>query len=811
MRFLESIRTRLILIILFMSITPMVFVSIFEFNIIANELRSDSLSEQQLALSKQVNTLDKLYGEYRRWPLFLRDLPPVQGLIRSQKNGQDALDGSSYNDWIIRFQTIFKSLLEKCDNFYQIRFIDESGQEIVNVKKDRSGIIEFIKKEHLQNKRNEPYFSEINTLPKGEVYVSKLSLNREYGEIELPHRPTIRIATPVFASDTNERKGFIIINMDITVLDQLETNQGNMRIATQDGDFIYHENPSMLFGKELGTEINLFDTEPDIQASVKVVDEEFHYDSDAHEYHIWKKFYPTEQTKEQFWIFLYTVSESEMLESVYNVQKLTILMVIITISIGTLIAYAVATNISNPILSLANAAQFIAKGNMSTTIGEVKTYGEIALLGTSLTHMQEKYRELQNSMEDQITKRTKELETLLAKEQTAKTAMLNIMDDLENTRKSLEAQQAILQESEERFRGAFETSPIGISLVSPEGKWLKVNKGFCDIVGYTASELLSMNVQDITHPEDLPDDIKNTQKLVDGSQESYEIEKRYIHKLGNEIWVLRSVSLVRSADGKPLYFVTQIIDITQRKRVEEAKSNFVSLASHQLRTPLTALKWIIEAFRKGKVGELNEKQKELINDANTSALNMSETINTMLMLSRIEAGKLRVEEMQIDVDKLVQEICSEQEIQVTNKKQTVSISIEPNLQLRSDAAMLKEIVRNLLSNAIKYTPEKGKIIVTAQQKMGEILISVKDSGFGIPPEEQQKIFSKFFRASNVLNKETEGTGLGLYLVYSLTRMLQGSISFESKEDQGTTFFVTIPLTPPSAWTRPFSSLKTTNS
>src|SRR5713226_9840359 len=125
-----------------------------------------------------------------------------------------------------------------------------------------------------------------------------------------------------------------------------------------------------------------------------------------------------------------------------------------------------------------------------------------------------------------------------------------------------------LRESEERFRGAFESAAIGMALVAPDGRWLRVNPSLCRIVGYSPEELLATTFQAITHPEDLDTDVEFAQRMLGGSIPHYQMEKRYFHKDGHLVWILLSVSLVRDADGRPLYFVSQIQDIGARKQAE---------------------------------------------------------------------------------------------------------------------------------------------------------------------------------------------------------------------------------------------------
>lgn len=178
-----------------------------------------------------------------------------------------------------------------------------------------------------------------------------------------------------------------------------------------------------------------------------------------------------------------------------------------------------------------------------------------------------------------------EIRSALLVEDGRPTAVLGVVRDLSERRGAEEA----LQESEQRFRSAFESAALGMSLVSPEGRFLQVNDSLCDIVGYTKDELLGMTFQEITHPDDLEPDLRYVEQLVAGEIRSYQMEKRYFHKLGHVVWIILTVSLVRMRDGSPLHFVSQVKDITQRKRAEQ------ELASSQAR--------LAEAQRIAQIGD----------------------------------------------------------------------------------------------------------------------------------------------------------------------------------------------------------------
>jgi PAS domain S-box-containing protein len=146
-----------------------------------------------------------------------------------------------------------------------------------------------------------------------------------------------------------------------------------------------------------------------------------------------------------------------------------------------------------------------------------------------------------------------------------------------------------LETSEETFRLAMEHASIGMALVAPDGRWVKVNGALCALIGYDEEELTRTDFQRITHPEDLQADLQSVRQMLDGRIQTYQMEKRYFHKNGRTIWTLLSVSLVRHPDGTPKYFISQIQDISQRKEVDRLKNEFIATVSHELRTPLTSI------------------------------------------------------------------------------------------------------------------------------------------------------------------------------------------------------------------------------
>jgi PAS domain S-box-containing protein len=252
-------------------------------------------------------------------------------------------------------------------------------------------------------------------------------------------------------------------------------------------------------------------------------------------------------------------------------------------------------------------------------------------------------------------------------------------------------------------------------------------------------------------------------------------------------------------EGKIIGTIKVFRDITYEREIDKAKTEFVSLASHQLRTPLSAVNWYAEMLLAGDVGELNGKQKKYLDEVYRSNQRMVELVNALLDVASLELGTLAIEPEITDIGLLAESVIGEQKPQIDARKIRFSFSHEKDIPLmQADPKLLRMVMQNILSNAIKYSPEGGKIDFSLSlQSNKNILLKISDTGYGIPRNQQDKIFTKLFRADNVRDKDTDGTGLGLYIVKSIVENSGGKIWFKSAvggENQGSTFYVTLPLT-----------------
>ena len=226
----------------------------------------------------------------------------------------------------------------------------------------------------------------------------------------------------------------------------------------------------------------------------------------------------------------------------------------------------------------------------------------------------------------------------------------------------------------------------------------------------------------------------------------------------------------------------------------KSKSEFVSLVSHELKLPMTSIKGYSDLMLSGATGELSGDQKTFLTTIRNNVNRMSTLVSDLADISRIESGNLRLEPRDVPVWDVIDEVVTLTRTQVTQKNQTVTVDIPTELpKAWCDRNRLAQILTNLVSNANKYTPEEGAIVVQAIQLDGMIQVRVRDNGLGMTPEDQEKLFSKFFRSSDEKVREAPGTGLGLSITKNLVELQGGKIWFESEFRKGTSFYITIPI------------------
>ena len=365
-----------------------------------------------------------------------------------------------------------------------------------------------------------------------------------------------------------------------------------------------------------------------------------------------------------------------------------------------------------------------------------------------------------------------------------------------------------LQESEEKFRKIFENSGTGMVMVEPSGHFIKVNKAFCEIIGYNENEILGKNFKDITHPDDMDKSVGLTNELLeDDSGETGSLEKRYFHKNGNIIWALTTLSLIRDPNGKPQFFITQIQDITNRKKYEEkllnytdelkilnaSKDKFFSIISHDLRTPFNSLLGISEFIIQSYEEMSHEEIKESITNIFHSSQKVYNLILNLFEWTRLHSGRFQVEQTRVNLFENVEEMLKIYANSAEAKKINLLNHVPDDINVMVDKYMLETILRNLISNAIKFTKQDGTVTVSAVTKSNFAEIAVSDNGVGISEEDQKKLFRIDTKFQTNGTAEEGGTGLGLILCKEFAEENGGTIYVNSTEGKGSRFIFTLPL------------------
>ena len=394
--------------------------------------------------------------------------------------------------------------------------------------------------------------------------------------------------------------------------------------------------------------------------------------------------------------------------------------------------------------------------------------------------------EKKNSEED-IIKQNEELEK-------TKRVMLNVLEDVQEERSRAES----LAFDLEKFKIALDGTSDHVVITDSNGIALYANAGLKRITGFSPEEVLGKKV--------------GTKELWGGkmSQEFYEdlwrtikIEKKPFvgeitnkRKDGTPYQALSSISPIMNKHGVLEFFIGIERDITKEKEIDSAKTEFVSLASHQLRTPLSAINWYTEMLLSEDAGAITDMQREYLGEVSRGSRRMVELVNALLNVSRIELGTFAVQPEPTDVVELARDVINELKSKILEKKLRIEEVYAENLpKMMVDPKLTRIVFQNLLTNAVKYTPEEGKISISIAMSADETMftIAVSDTGYGIPKEDQSRIFTKLFRASNIREKETDGTGLGLYIIKSIVEHSGGTVTFESEEGKGTTFTLTLPV------------------
>lgn len=339
-----------------------------------------------------------------------------------------------------------------------------------------------------------------------------------------------------------------------------------------------------------------------------------------------------------------------------------------------------------------------------------------------------------------------------------------------------------LREAEERTRLTFENAPIGQAIVELDGQWRQVNTALTQLLGYPRELLLTMTFQDITHPDDLDLDLDHMNQVLAGETTSYQIEKRYFTASRRIVWVLLSVALVRDDENTPLYFISQIQDITDRKRQQQALQDLTAMLAHDLRTPAAVIRGYAELLQSAGPAGASEVPLHAARIV-AAARSMTDLLDNALTATTLDSGQLVATPRPTSVRPAILQVLDTLELGTT----VIETADLEDLAVWVDPVHLDQVTINLLTNALKYGGDV--ITISSSSESGVVRLSIADNGPGVEPEFVPDLFDRYSRSARVRRGRHRGSGLGLYIVRDLLASNGASIRYQPRPSGGAEFIV----------------------
>ncbi|MCF7844467.1 MAG: PAS domain S-box protein [Kiritimatiellales bacterium] len=455
-------------------------------------------------------------------------------------------------------------------------------------------------------------------------------------------------------------------------------------------------------------------------------------------------------------------------EALHGTLRLAIFLGIsgITLIMGAaLIALLMAKRLTQPIVGLSDRMTKLGPGHWSFD-KSVNSGDEVEVLEQVAADMAARLKQIYEHLEEEVAKRTKELREQYAKD-----------------------------------RAVLENIQHGVIMVDPEGKIVDANASAALLIGRTVVDLKGTKVNESVR-------LGRRKNLFAGDNHPVMMAlatKQIQHANTNEhmniickddtLIPINYVITPLIENGKILGAVVVMQDVTEERRIDYIKSEFISLASHQLRTPLSTFQWYLELFATDDgAKDFTTVQNESIKEMERASKRMTNLIETLLHAAKLEGGSISPKLERLELTTYLNDIASELRSLAKDSKIPCSIQIpqEP-LEIMTDPILLHVILQNLFSNAVKYTKADGEVSISLKKERNTVNIMVKDSGIGIPKGDQNRIFERLYRASNVQVVDTDGSGLGLYISKMVAENMGCELKFESEEGKGTTFILSLPI------------------
>lgn len=475
------------------------------------------------------------------------------------------------------------------------------------------------------------------------------------------------------------------------------------------------------------------------------------------------------------------------------ISLIFILLMIVMVDITIFVLYRF---VIEPVESITETARDITNGNLAKRITP-KYHDEVGLLAEEFNAMTSKLEDVNRDLENKVRLRTQELAEKVEKIKYQNTQLEQARDSTNRVLVEVSEQKKNAEEAQKKMEVVIQEIYDGVMIVDTKGKITSLNKEGFRLLKHEVQDVLNHDILNVLQPESekgrthtrrtdpvwnaLENGKATRDKLITFKKGSYHrfTARVSVSPLIMNKWVFGAVMIFR--------------DVTRDLEIDRQKTEFISIASHQLRTPLSSIKWFVEMLLNGDTGKVNKQQADFLQEAAECNERMIKLVNDLLNVSRIEQERVAIQPQENDFLKLVKSVVREMRPLAKDKKTMIEIKAPKTLnKIMFDDELIRQVIQNLLSNAIKYTPDKGKVVITVKKQKDYIECSVQDNGYGVPDDQHENIFQKFFRAKNVLAREAEGNGLGLYLAKAVVESSGGRIWFESEQMKGSTFYFTLP-------------------
>ncbi len=695
--------------------------------------------------------------------VFLSNVPPISGIIRSRNSsGVDPLDGSTDTIWRSRLSTIFHEILAAKPHYLSVRYVlaEDGGNELVRVERHGSLVVETESQQLIHGDAFDHLLAALS-LRQGQTYFTDVHLRRSQDIISNPNTAVMDAATPFFDS-SGRAIGAVIVQLDFrSILHKLdEANQWNSELtyfATNDqGDYLLHPNSELTFGFEFDRKHRIYDDYPEVKTFYNtwqrqpVISTRTGSDLEHDLLHAIKVQFDLLDDK-RFFVIASSEYYSDLIKDVASVRNQTAFVAFLIILGVIPVIIAISRRLFQPLQEATHVIEEYIAGNSEVEFPEPSS-DEVGVLIKAFKTMISVVRSREDSMQDSLQ---------------AQTRLTSVMDHSTD------------------LIAMFDRSSMSLTYLNPAGVAVLAADGVIDPSRLVLEGCFSPTERDRIENDILPD--------VDNNG-VWNGDTCLIRHDGSELHVSAVFMLHKAATTDTGFYSIICRDISERKRVEILKDQFVSIVNHELRTPLTSIRGALGLIGSGVLGELDPKIQRMVDIGTNNCDRLVRLINDLLDIQRMGDENARFNYDSVNLSNIVGDSIDGLDGYATGCSVRIDfVDNTTGLPIYGDADRLIQVVTNLISNAIKFSPHDGHVVVRLEEHGKECRLSVIDQGPGIPAAMQSKIFDKFSQVDSSSERAKGGTGLGLFIVKEIVDRHGGRIMVESELDKGSAFHVWLPL------------------